>query len=243
VNRRAGMTLLEVLIAVSLVALLSVGMLYTVNAGLGSVASINRRVESLRKASGAQRILEQEFAAFMPVVAPCGWVVPGGRIAQAYFFQGQPNVLRFVSAYSLQEAGRGHPQILELFTVPTPDSAGLRLMVNEVPYFSPYSAGALCLPPMPDSRGGPEMLGFPPPQLTPRSFILADRLAQVSFAYQEPILEPPFVRWTQLWTQFNILPSAVRIDMIPLSASSARLPALPFYARILPNRSTNEGLN
>ena len=32
---------------------------------------------------------------------------------------------------------------------------------------------------------GPPMLIFPPPQPSPRSFVLADRLARVSFAYQE----------------------------------------------------------
>lgn len=241
-NRRAGMTLLEVLIAVSLVALLSVGMLYSVHAGLGSVASINRRVDNLRKGSGAQRILEQQFAALMPVVAPCGCAVPEARVAQAYFFEGRPNVMRFVSAYSLQEAGRGHPKILELFTIPTPDSKGIRLVVNEVPYFSPYSAGALCLPPVPDPTGGPGVLGFPPPQPTPQSFILADRLSQVSFAYQEPIREAPFVQWMPQWIRADALPSAVRIDMTPLNANSSRLAALPFYTRILPNRSTNEDL-
>ncbi len=242
-SRRAGMTLLEVLIAVTLVALLSVGMLYSVNAGLGSLASINRHVDNLRKASGAQRVLEQEFAEFMPVVAPCGWTVPGGHVAKAYFFEGQPNVMRFVSAYSLAEAGRGQAQILELFTIPTPDSEGRRLMVNEIPYFSPYSAGALCLPPASEGPGGPGMLIFAPPQPTPRSFILADRLARVSFAYQEPIREAPFVAWRPIWVYGNVLPKAVRIDMTPLSVSSSRLPALPFYTRILPNRSTDEGLN
>jgi type II secretory pathway pseudopilin PulG len=113
------MTLLEVLIAVTLVSLLSVAMLYSVQAGLGSVASINRRVDNIRKASGAQRILEQQFAAFMPVVAPCGCAVPDARPQSALFFEGQPTVMRFVSAYSLAESGRGQPKILELFTVPT----------------------------------------------------------------------------------------------------------------------------
>ena len=44
-KRRRGMTLMEVLIAVSLVALLSTGMLFALRAGIGSVESINRHVQ------------------------------------------------------------------------------------------------------------------------------------------------------------------------------------------------------
>ena len=243
-SRRAGMTLLEVLIAVTLVSLLSVAMLYSVQAGLGSVASINRRVDNIRKASGAQRILEQQFAAFMPVVAPCGCAVPDARPQSALFFEGQPTVMRFVSAYSLAESGRGQPKILELFTVPTPDGAGIRLVVNERPYFSPYSAGALCMPPVPDPQGGPPVLLFSAPQPSSASFILADRLSSVAFAYQEPIREEPFTHWVPTWISPAALPTAVRIEMTPLPGGGpSRLPLLPFYARIRPNRSSNEGLN
>ena len=242
-SRRAGMTLLEVLIAVTLVSLLSVAMLYSVQAGLGSVASINRRVANMRKASGAQRIFEQQFAALLPVVAPCGCAVPDARPQSALFFEGQPTVMRFVSAYSLAESGRGQPKILELFTIPTPDGEGIRLIVNEQPYFSPYSAGALCLPPVPDPQGGPPVLLFPAPQPTPASFILADRLSQVAFAYQEPLQEEPFAHWVPAWIRADVLPTAVRIEMTPLRGGSSRLPLLPFYARIRPNRSAYEGLN
>jgi hypothetical protein len=226
------------------VSLLSVAMLYSVQAGLGSVASINRRVESMRKASGAQRILEQQFAAFLPVVAPCGSAVPDARPRSALFFEGQPTVMRFVSAYSLAESGRGQPQILELFTIPTPDGEGIRLVVNERPYFSPYSAGALCQPSMPDPQGGPPVLLFPAPQPSSASFILADRLSQVAFAYQEPMREAPFSHWVPAWVSPDALPTAVRIDMTPLPGGGpSRMPLLPFYARIRPNRSANEGLN
>jgi type II secretory pathway pseudopilin PulG len=236
------MTLLEVLISITLLSLLSVGMLYSIQAGLGSVASINRHVDNMRKASGAQRILEQQFAAFMPVVAPCGVAMPNARVQNAFFFEGQPNVMRFVSAYSLAEAGRGHPKILELFTIATPDGAGIRLIVNELPYFSPNSAGAQCMPAPPDPRGGPPLLNFLAPQATPSSFILADRLSQVAFAYQEPLRDAPYSQWVPAWLQSSVLPTAVRIEMTPLRTGSPRLPLLPFYARIWPNRSTNEGL-
>ncbi len=235
-----GMTLIEVLIAVSLVALLSTGMLYALRAGLGSVESINRHVQNARRASSAQRILEQQFAGLMPVVAPCRTGAPMDNGAASAFFDGEPNVIRFVSAYSLEEAGRGHPQIVELFVIPAADGGGVRLVVNEIPYASPLTAGMMCTLQRSDQLNGIEFLAFPAPQTSPRSFVLADRLSRVSFAYQELLQEEPFERWLPRWMRVDALPSAVRIEMVPLAADASRLPPLPFFARIAENRSINE---
>jgi prepilin-type N-terminal cleavage/methylation domain-containing protein len=159
-----GMTLMEVLIAVTLVALLSVGMLYSLRAGLGSVETIDRRVEADRRASGAQRILEQEFAHLMPVIAPCRAGAEGIPSAPSAFFDGEPQVMRFVSAYSLEGAARGQAKILEMFVIPGSDRNSVRLVVNELPYFNPLSAGVLCFQRFDESSGGQQFLAFAPPQ-------------------------------------------------------------------------------
>jgi hypothetical protein len=236
------MTLMEVLIAVSLVALLSVGMLFALRAGIGSVESINRHVQTVRKASGAQRIMEQQFAGLMPVTAPCRTGAAMDTGAPSAFFDGEPNVIRFVTAYSLEEAGRGHPQILELFAIPATDGKGLRLVVNETPYQSPLTAGMMCRVQSGDSPDSVPMLIFPPPQPSPRSFVLADRLERVSFAYQELPAAEPHERWLPRWTRMDAFPSAVRIDMVPLAADLSGLPPLPFFARIQVGRSINEAI-
>lgn len=241
-NHRRGMTLMEVLIAVSLVALLSTGMLYALRAGIGSVESINRHVQTVRKANSAQRILEQQFAGLMPVAAPCrAGAEPDSRSgAVAAFFDGEPNVIRFVSAYSLEEAGRGHPQILELFAIPAVDGNGVRLIVNEIPYQGPLSAGMMCGVQNGEPPDPVVMLVFPPPRPSPRSFVLADRLARVGFAYQELSPAEPYERWLPRWTRMDIFPSAVRIEMVPLAADVSGLAPLPFFARIPVSRSINE---
>lgn len=237
-----GMTLMEVLIAVTLVALLSTGMLFALRAGIGSVQSINRHVQTVRKASSAQRILEQQFAGLMPVVAICRAGATQDSAAAAMFFDGEPNVMRFVSAYSLEEAGRGHPQILELFAIPAADGNGVRLVVNETPYSSPLSAGIMCGVQSSEALGGASMIVFPPPQSSPRSFVLADRLARVSFVYQELSPGDPYEQWLPRWTRLDALPSAVRIEMVPLAADPTGLPPLPFFARIQINRGLNEAI-
>jgi len=234
------MTLMEVLIAVSLVALLSVGMLYALRAGIGSVESINRHVQTVRKASSAQRILEQQFANLMPVTALCRTGAAMDQGAAAAFFDGEPNVVRFVSAYSLEEAGRGHPQILELFAIPATDGKGLRLVVNEMAYHSPMTAGMMCQVPVAVEPGSVPMLLFPPPQASPRSFVLADHLERVSFAYQEVTPAEPYERWLPRWIHIDVFPSAVRIELTPLAADASGLPPLPFYARIPVDLRINE---
>jgi prepilin-type N-terminal cleavage/methylation domain-containing protein len=239
-GRPRGMTLMEVLIAVSLVALLSTGMLFALRAGIGSVESINRHVQTVRKASGAQRILEQQFASLMPVAAPCRVPnVPDSQTRSA-FFDGEPNVIRFVSAYSLQEAGRGHPQILELFAIPAEDGNGVRLVVNETLYQSPLTAGMMCMLQSGESPDAVPMLLFPPPKASPQSFVLADRLARVRFAYQELSRSEPYESWLPRWIRTDAFPSAVRIDMVPLAEDASGLPPLPFFARIQVNRRIGE---
>jgi prepilin-type N-terminal cleavage/methylation domain-containing protein len=237
-----GMTLMEVLIAVTLVALLSVGMLYSLRAGLGSVETIDRRVEADRRASGAQRILEQEFAHLMPVVAPCRAGAEGLPSAASAFFDGEPQVMRFVSAYSLQGAARGQAKILELFVIPGSDRNSVRLVVNELPYFNPLSAGVLCFQRIDEASGGRSFLAFAPPQAMPNSFVLADRLAGVSFAYRELLNIEPWERWTDRWMNTDAFPDAVRVDMAPLAGDSARIPPLPLFVRIPVTRRANESV-
>ena len=95
-----------------------------------------------RRVAGAQRILESEIEGLVPVLAPCGAGDDGGG-ARMPFFQGDPQAMRLVSTFSLQEGWRGQAQILEIFII-SGENGGLRLMVNEIPYQPRglYPAGA-----------------------------------------------------------------------------------------------------
>src|ERR1044071_4965888 len=98
-----GLTLMEVLIAVALLSLLSIGMLIALRVGLSATAKANARLMDDRRGAGTQRILEQEIPGFIPVTAECG-ATPAIAVAKpkAQFFQGEPQSMRFVSSYSLQ---------------------------------------------------------------------------------------------------------------------------------------------
>lgn len=213
------MTLLEMLISVLLVSFLSLGMLLTIRTALGALERTNAKLFLNRRVASVDRILEQQVAGLMPVPAECGG---GGRIG---FFQGEPQTMRFVSSYSLQESSRGLPRVLEYQVIPG-EKGGVRLIVNEYYYAGPRSLSYFCLSAAPSFR---------PVEIGPQSFVLADKLAICQFQYRE-ILPPNIEKWTDGWNRPG-LPSAVRVIMNPIAADASRLPLLSKTMLIHVNRN------
>jgi hypothetical protein len=219
----AGVTLMELLIAVLLLSMLSVGLLFALRIGLNAYSKTQTRLMDNRRVAGAQRILEQELEGLVPVVAPCGiGTEGGGGGTNTQFFQGEPEVLRLVSTFSLQGAWRGQPQILEIFVIPGAEGRGVRLVVNEIPYQGPLAAGRLCLPPR----------KFFAPVPGPNSFVLADKLAFCRFTYlDQPEDQTLPLRWYPRFAG-PTWPQAVRIEMAPLDPDAARLQPISMVAPI-----------
>jgi hypothetical protein len=157
----------------------------------------------------------------MPVKADC-FASPQSPPTRLPFFQGEPETMRFVSTYSLNEAGRGYPRILEYQVVPGENGEGVRLIVNELWYSGPVSAGASCIGMIPDPLAGVPVMRFRPVEAGPASFVLADKLASCRFAYKEerPLPQPDL--WSERWVRRRV-PNAIRVEMRPLSANPARL--------------------
>jgi len=198
---QSGLTLIEVLIAVSLLSMLSAGVLLSMRMGLSALGRTNERLISNRRVVGAQRILQQQLQGFMPAVAECG-----ESRTRVPFFQGGAQSMRFVSTYSLEEAWRGHARILEFQVIPGDQGRGVRLVVNEHLYAGPRTAGPFC------AAGGL----IPAVQAGPQSFVLADKFASCRFVYQEQDV------WVDQW-KAQRWPRAVRVEMAPLDEDSARL--------------------
>jgi prepilin-type N-terminal cleavage/methylation domain-containing protein len=220
-----GITLLEVLIAVTLLSLLSVGMFLAMRIGLNAYTKADSKLMDNRRAAGAQRILEQELEGLMPVIAACGAATDGPRM-RSVFFQGEPGVMRLVSTFSLQQGARGEAQVLELFVIPG-EPSGVRLVVNEALYTGPEGAGRLCT----------AERQFLPVSAGPQSFVLADKLAYCHFAYLGPSEnpnEPPV--WKAGWTMQG-WPLAVRVEMAPLAADPSLVQPITVTAPIYLHRS------
>jgi prepilin-type N-terminal cleavage/methylation domain-containing protein len=233
-GREQGLTLMEVLIAVSLVGLMSVGILMSIRVGLNSMEKTNKKLMANRRVLGAQRILEQQVMGFMPVKVDCR-TVPDRPGTILPFFQGEMQSMRFTSSYSIQEAARGFPRILEFQVIPGENSGGVRLVVNEILYTGPMSTGAMCVGTSPDPVLGRQVPIFRPIQVGTQSFVLADRLSYCRFTYLEPLPEPETARWTGRWVQAR-LPKAIRIEMAPLEEDLSKIQPLSVTLPLRVNR-------
>ena len=108
-NRQAGVTLIEILIAVSLLSFLSVGMLVAMRLGFSTMDQTDARLVRNRRVSNSRKIIENEINGFVPSSA---YYRPKPEEVRAVpFLQAEPQSMRFVTSYSLEEGWRGRPRI------------------------------------------------------------------------------------------------------------------------------------
>jgi prepilin-type N-terminal cleavage/methylation domain-containing protein len=214
-----GVTLIELMIAVSLTAVITIGLLFALRTSVLAYEKTSDRLHSNREQISRNQILSSELGGVMPILSSC----PG--IAAVPYFIGTPGTLRMVSSYSISEGFRGYPQILE-FQVTASPSGGVRLTVTEQPYTGPTSVNAFC-----GDSGGSAFSGGPPP------FVLADDLISCEFSYHEPIDMAAFkdTAWLPAW-KANRLPSAVRVEMKPRAGAGGGLPVVNVTAPVRTDR-------
>lgn len=215
-SSEAGVTLIEILIAVSLLSLLSVAVLVSMRIGFNTMEKVDSRLVGNRRVSYARRIIENEIAGYTYTLA--NWHSGPDASQSTPFNQWEPQTMRFVTSYSLQDAWRGRPQIAAFQVIPGADGGGVRLIVNETPYTGPDQAGQTIAS---IDLDGP--VHFAPVIPGPGSFVLADRLAYCRFSYLEPQLKPPVQIWRSDWVLKQQLPQGIRIEMAPLDTSPTDL--------------------
>lgn len=232
--RRRGVTLLELLIAVSLVSLLSVGMLWAVRVALGAMDRTNSRALANRRVLGASRVLDQQLSGLIPALTDCRSPgLPPAGAPKALLFQGQPSTLRFVSSFSLNGASRGYPQLLEYAVIPGRQNLGVRLIVNELPYAGPDAIARVCSGVHPAPGGMIPVFG--PVEPKPDSFVLADRLRSCAFFYLAVDPRSGARVWLPSWDRAS-LPAAIRIEMVPLEPDPLQLQMTTMTFPIRPDR-------
>jgi prepilin-type N-terminal cleavage/methylation domain-containing protein len=219
-NHQSGVTLIEILIAVSLLSLLSTGMLIAMRLGFSTMDKMDARLVMNRRVANSRLILENEINGFMFSVA--SFHPQPRETAPVYFFEAGTQRMRFVTTYSIDQAWRGHPQIVVLQVIPGERSDGVRLIVNEMQYTGPEQTGQQIASVEP-SLTGPAIIHYRDLEANSQSFVLADRLAYCRFTYLEPLFDPPFQRWLASWTRPDIFPKAIRIEMAPLDIKPGEL--------------------
>jgi prepilin-type N-terminal cleavage/methylation domain-containing protein len=216
-----GTTLIELLIAVTLVSLLALGIVTAMRVGLNAMTKANDKLIANRRIASVERILQAEVEGMMPLRTTCR-PTPQAQGPEFEFFEGRHDEMRFVSSYSLQESGRGYPRVLEYRVIPGERGEGVRLIVNELFYTGPASLGQLCSTFAPDPQTGEAVPQMRPVEASPASFVLADRLAYCRIWYHETLPPPELERWTPEWGRGK-WPSAIRIEMAPLAPDTSRL--------------------
>jgi prepilin-type N-terminal cleavage/methylation domain-containing protein len=237
VSRRpavAGLTLMEVLVAMALLSLLSAAILTALRVGASAWETANTNLMLDRRIASANAIFHAALEGMTPVFAEFESRETGP--ATVVFFQGHPQSMRFVSAYSLEAGPRAGLRILELEVVEGP--RGRRVLLNDLPYLDPRQAGRFISGAQYDPQAGAVRLVFAPIQALPNSFIIADELEGCAFAYYLEERGPePSGRWLAVWDRLDELPRAVTIQ-IAARPDSARLRpvsiTVPIRSRLRP---------
>jgi hypothetical protein len=237
-NPRSGITLIEVLIAVSLLSLLSVGMLYAMRLGFTTMEKTDAHLVQNRKVVNVRQIVENEIEGFIPTKAE--WHQSPQNVFFLPFRQFEASSMRFVTSYSLQDAWRGRMQIAALQVIPGENNIGVRLIVNELPYTGPAQAGLTILGQDADPSTGALMTHYSPIEPGSQSFVLADKLAYCRFTYLEPLNQPPLRAWRPNWIRQDF-PLGIRIEMAPLSSSPAEIRMSTVTAQFPINMSNDNG--
>ena len=211
-SRQRGVTLIELMIAVSLTAVITVGLLFALRTSIVAYEKTSDRLHSNREQIGRNQILSRELGGAMPVMSPCG-------TSNVPYFFGAPDSLRMISNYSIAEGFRGYPQILD-FQTRRASSGALQLVVIEHPYTGPASTAPLC---------GASASAFGVSGTETEPFVLADDLVSCTFSYRgppNPLATKQEANWTPTWTTTNSLPLAIRVDMIPRTGPGGGLPSV-----------------
>jgi len=239
-----GVTLLELMIAITLVAGLSTGMLMAMRTSLLTYDKTAKRLESNRRFVKTQQMLSDQISAVMPVQGACLGDA-GQTIGIPSFLSGSEDTLRLVSSYSIAEGARGYPQIVEYRVIAEPRGS-VRLVATERPYTGPQSTTPYCGDAQAQPVSAFELgarssveLGAAQSAAAAQggSYVLAEHLAYCRFSYHEPYNQNRFIEtpWLPLWDK-PLLPAGIRIEMRSAVPDTGGLSVLGVTVPIQVNR-------
>jgi len=210
------------MVAVTLLGLLSVGIITALQIGAGSWMGTRERLTQDRRISSANQLFHSAFSGIVPMTAQ---PMPGGEVhfPVTLFFQGEPKTMRFVSAYSITSGSRSGLNVFELQVVESKN--GRRVLLNQFPYGGPFRAGELIegIEPMPDGRG--RRLLFRPVEPRGNSLIVADELTDCEFRYlRQPRRPDEPTEWIDVWSNPRALPLAISVRLTPAADPGHLLP-------------------
>ena len=202
----AGMTLIEVVLALALLGLVSAGLLAVTGNGLRAWLDSREALRQDRRLSNASIRLHETIAAIVPIPA----MPQSGNLDPFPFFAGEQRFMRFVSSHSPTSGSRAG---MRLVTLNARSFEGtLRLFLSETACPGPRGLASL-LPSVSGSPTQTHTLPFFPAREAEESWTVAENLSACEFSYLRGSPVPnEAAEWVQHWQDRLTLPRAVRIE-------------------------------
>ena len=202
----AGLTLVEVTVAIALLGLVAVAAVTATGAGLQAWLAARETTALDRRSHIWNDRIHAAVASMIPMAALSG---PAGNPVQV-FFQGTPQGMRFVTGHAPFNGGRGGVRLVEIRSEYR--SGQTSLVLRDAPCPDAITLGALLEAPMGSSLGTQ-----PTPPLEAGSGrvwsgVVAGGLAECEFRYlAAPVRSVDTAKWISRWDDREALPRAVRI--------------------------------
>lgn len=203
----AGLSLLEVAVAIALLGLVSVAAVTATGAGLQAWLAARETTALDRRSANWNDRLHAAVAAMIPMAARSG---PSGNPVQV-FFQGTPHAMRFVTGHAPSASGRGGIRLVEIRSEPRGGQTSL--VLGDAPCPDAITLGALLEAPMRTSLRTQPNATLRPGSGRVWSGVVADGLAECEFRYLEGPARPgDSAKWVSRWDDREAVPRAVRIE-------------------------------
>ena len=202
----AGLTLLEVVLALGLLGLILTALLAVSSSGLGAWLDSREALSDIRREVNWTDQLHSSLAAMLPLIVPAS---PAG--GASVFFQGEPRAMRFVSAHSPALRGRGGIRLVSLLA--SGQGRDFSLELTDAPCADLQRLGQILAEPIRNWRPAESVAIHrgPPPRTV--AAVVAEGVTECSFRY---LYHPPRSReeprWISRWDDPGTLPRAVRVE-------------------------------
>jgi prepilin-type N-terminal cleavage/methylation domain-containing protein len=204
---KRGVTLLELLVAISLFGMVSLGLLFSLRIAVSAWQKSNARLAADRRVLAAGDLFAEQVANARPRIVAWG---PQDHQVKIFYFQGLHDRLRFLTATSLSGRSRSGLWLVE-YSFRQDDGGRCRLAYNEWPFSYDSDAAQTIQDVALDQATSRMVIRFITPQTTPQTRDLYSDLESCGFEYltERPGEES---RWETEWISLRpSLPPAVAV--------------------------------
>ena len=202
-RKQAGVTLLELLVAITIVSLLATTALFAWRVGVSGWEKASTQLEHDQTVLAVHELLTRQIASMTPYQAP------SERGGQVMFFQGEAETARFVSRHSLRERAASGLYLVEYHVTEQADGTR-QLVLQEKPVAGTEELAARVAGI--EAESGVMRVRFQPFARGSEAVVLLEGLRECRLEYyQGPTPGRPGA-WTSEWIgNANEVPTAMRI--------------------------------